>query len=368
LQANLCWSADAPPTEQTIRITAVSSETGASLNASAAVSYAAEAASPAAFSVKPSGIAISAGESAALALNFATGAPSWSARVFPANRTSEWLSISPALGTGAAVINLQAAAGTLPKGVYRAWIAIEAAGALPQVINVPVTMTIGTAGGMTIAGAVNNASGSQSFAPGMQAAVYGTGLAFSNRSASSTPLPLTLVGVSATVNGVTAPLYYISPGQINLQIPYETGAGTAVLAIQNSGQVTSLELPIAAAAPGVFGGLFNNNTGNYNSGQTGDVITLFFTGAGDVTPTVATGAAPAANPVAGILPKPRLPLSVSVGGQPANVLFAGIPTGLVGVLQVNVTIPAALPAGPQPVVVSVGGVDSPAVSLSIEAR
>ena len=62
------------------------------------------------------------------------------------------------------------------------------------------------------------------------------------------PLPLDIAGVSATVNGVSAPLYYVSPGQINVQVPYETGIGFAVLGINNNGQLSSFPFTVAAAA------------------------------------------------------------------------------------------------------------------------
>ncbi len=62
-----------------------------------------------------------------------------------------------------------------------------------------------------------------------------------------------MAGVGAAVNGVAAPLYYVSPGQLNLQIPYETAVnGTATLQINNNGQAASQTFPVATAAPGVF--------------------------------------------------------------------------------------------------------------------
>jgi uncharacterized protein (TIGR03437 family) len=65
------------------------------------------------------------------------------------------------------------------------------------------------------------------------------------------------------------------------------------------------------------------------------------------------------------LPAPILPVKVTVGGVPATVSFAGIPSGLVGVSQIDFTVPAAVPPGPQPVVVTVGSVSAPAVTLTI---
>jgi uncharacterized protein (TIGR03437 family) len=65
------------------------------------------------------------------------------------------------------------------------------------------------------------------------------------------------------------------------------------------------------------------------------------------------------------LPAPRQPVSLTVGGIAVTPLFVGIPSGLAGVTQINFTVPAGLAAGPQPVVVTVGGAASPAVNVKI---
>ncbi len=77
----------------------------------------------------------------------------------------------------------------------------------------------------SIAAMVNGASLASGFAPGEIMTVFGSQLAVSASIASSVPLPVSMAGVAATVNGVAAPLYYVSPSQMNLQIPYETAAG-----------------------------------------------------------------------------------------------------------------------------------------------
>ena len=56
---------------------------------------------------------------------------------------------------------------------------------------------------------------------------------------------------------------------------------------------------------------------------------------------------------------------MTVGGIKADVAFAGVPSGLSGVTQINFTIPLNTPAGVQAVVVNVGGVDSPGVNLNV---
>jgi uncharacterized protein (TIGR03437 family) len=285
--------------------------------------------------------------------------------VLPGNRTTNWLTVSPRSGAGPGQVLLQASAAGLANGVYRAIVSLEASNAVPQAVSVPVTMVVGGSSNMTIDAMANNASGSAVFAPGMQAAVYGSQLASALQATSRIPVPFTLAGVSATVNGVSAPLYAVSPGQINLQIPYETGAGTAVLAVNNNGQIASYSFSVAVAAPGIFSNLVNNSTGGRGSARPGDVMTIFITGAGDLTPSLATGAAPASTTAARNLPKPRLPLTVTVGGEAADVAFAGNASGLVGITQVNFTVPASAAPGPQAVIVTVGTAASDPVTLTI---
>jgi uncharacterized protein (TIGR03437 family) len=90
------------------------------------------------------------------------------------------------------------------------------------------------------------------------------------------------------------------------------------------------------------------------------------TGVGAVSPTVATGAAPAAGTDLASLPKPvNQPATVTVGGIGASIQFAGIPVGLVGVMQINYVVPQGLPAGVQPVVVTVGNASSVEANLRV---
>jgi uncharacterized protein (TIGR03437 family) len=90
---------------------------------------------------------------------------------------------------------------------------------------------------------------------------------------------------------------------------------------------------------------------------------MYITGDGQVTPSLATGSAPTSLARA---PKPRLPLTVTVGGVTATTTFFGIPPGYVGVTQVNFTIPAGAPSGVQPVVVTVGTQASAPANLRVQ--
>jgi uncharacterized protein (TIGR03437 family) len=102
---------------------------------------------------------------------------------------------------------------------------------------------------------VNAASYAQTLAPGTWASIFGTQLAVSTASAQTVPLPLTLAEVkSVTVGGEAAPLSYVSPGQINFVIPFETAPGASVPVMVNTsgGASTSVNITLVRNAPALF--------------------------------------------------------------------------------------------------------------------
>jgi len=366
LQGTLCWDSTTQVGTKQIQVTGLS-EIGTNVTATLSALLAAPPATrpniliaPAAleFAAKPSGVS----DPATINVGFLGATATWTASMLPANRTTSWLKIS---GSAPGPLTLMASSAGLANGVYRAMVTIDAPDATPSFVNVPITLVVGGAANMTIAGIRNNASGTVAFAPGMQVAVYGSGLSPSTAQTTRIPLPFSLGGVSATVNGVSAPVYFVSPGQVDIQIPYETGSGTAVLAVNNNGQVASFSFPVSVAAPGIYNFFIDNNTGTSASGRAGDVMTMFASGVGDMTPSLATGAGPSSLTPIRNLPKPRLPVTVTVGGEPADVAFAGNASGLVGAIQINFTVPADLPPGPQPVVLSIGSAASDPVNLML---
>jgi uncharacterized protein (TIGR03437 family) len=301
-------------------------------------------------------------------LSFTGGAPQWTAAVLVSGRTTNWLQVAPLSGSGPAQLRLQASSAALVNGVYNATLVIQAMNAIPQYINVPVVFMVGASSTTSIGAVTNGASFNDALAPGALATVFGSQLAPSTQEAGSLPLPLAMQGVSVTVNGVPAPLKYVSPLQINFQIPYETGAGTAVLGVNNNGQVASFSFPVAPSGPGIFPDAFIDPAGAaVTSAARGEILTLFITGDGDASPPIATGAPPPAGTPVASLPAPRLPVTVTVGGVPAETPFPfiGVPTWSVGVTQINFVIPPDAPLGPQSVVVTVGGVASAPATLTV---
>ena len=373
LRAGLCFSGSTPPATKAYQITGIS-EIGVTTVANLSTTFAAAPATSAKLSASQKSITLlsaGAGKDAIgnLSIDFAGGAPQWSASVSPSNRTSGWLTVSPASGNGAAQLTLTASGAALSPGAYFAVLSIQATNSVPQVVNVPVAFVVGSSNSISITQLQNAFSFQSAFAPGMAAAVYGTGLSPATATAPRNrfPLPLSLAGVSATVNGVSAPLYFISPSQINFQIPYEVSAGPALVAVNNNGAIASFFIDVAVTAPGLYVSAIDNTSGAaVQSAKRGQILLLFMTGEGDATPTLATGATPSStitDPTK--LPHPRLPVVVTVGGVPANVLFAGIPNGVAGLTQVDITMPAETPSGAQPVVVTVGGVASQPITLTV---
>ena len=183
------------------------------------------------------------------------------------------------------------------------------------------------------------------FAPGEIVAIYGTSLGpvtgvSSAFDQATGMLPTTSAGVSVTVNGVLAPLYYVSASQVNVQIPYETdGQPQARISVNYDGVSSTVQgIQIAASAPRLYRGIFNQD-GSLNStdnpAAAGSIVTLFATGQGITIPTSSTGKAAAAP-----YPRPVGPVQVSIGGQDAEILFVGSAPGTAGVTQLNVRLPA----------------------------
>jgi uncharacterized protein (TIGR03437 family) len=373
LQGTVCFPSSTLTGTRAFTITGVS-EIGSMVTATLSVPLVNPPASAAAFSVSKTSVSLAASPEGtanpdSIELTFAGGTPQWTASISPANRTSKWLTVSPSSGTGNVSLTIQASAVGLSVGVYNAVLNIQASDTIPQVLRIPVTFVVGPTGSVTITGLQNAFSYASSFAPGMAMSVYGTNLANATATAPASrfPLPLTLQGVSATVNAVSAPLYYVSPTQVNVQVPYETSAGPAVVAINNNGQIASYPFTVEPVAPGLYSSAISNSTGQLvSSAPHGQLLLLFVTGEGDVTPSLATGATPSStitDPTK--LPHARQPIQVTVGGAVATVIFAGVPNGVAGLTQIDFYVPDAAPVGAQPVVVTVGGVASQAITLTV---
>jgi uncharacterized protein (TIGR03437 family) len=296
-----------------------------------------------------------------LAVNTTDKTQAWTVSVYPANRMAGWLTVSPLSGTGPAQITLSANGAGYGPGAYRASIVIQSQNAQPQSITVPVMFVLGGAtSGMAITGIGNAFSASDKGAPGMLLSIYGKNLAKEPvEAAVISPKPYELGGVSAVVNGIAAPILAVSPTQVNIQIPYEVGAGPAVLGLNNNGEIAGFAFQVAPAAPGILTDA-DGMVAPQATAQIGKIATLLLTGAGDLVglPRTAFSTSPTASLANGF--KPALPVSLTVAGVPAFVQTAATAPGQVGVLQVNFIVPDSTPTGTQPLVVTIGGASATA--------
>jgi uncharacterized protein (TIGR03437 family) len=200
-------------------------------------------------------------------------------------------------------------------------------------------------------GIVNAAYPSPRVAPGSLFTIYGSNL---GTSATTTRV---------TVNGVNAPLTFVSAGQVNAQMPFETAPGQAqvVLTVNNAAS-RAATVSIAGAGPGIFQfgtnrAVAQNADGSVNTEENpsaaGDPIVVYLTGQGHLDHPIATGATAPGDP----LSRPTLPASARIGDREARILFLGMTPGFIGLAQANLIVPD-LPAGDYPVLITIGGVPS----------
>jgi uncharacterized protein (TIGR03437 family) len=227
---------------------------------------------------------------------------------------------------------------------------------------------------LTSAGVVSAASfAAGPVAPGEVVSIFGQQIG------PTTPALLTLDStgkVATSIGGVrvnfgafVAPLTYVGAGQINAIVPYEVAGSSSVgLAIDNNGfQSNYATVQLAATGPGIFtlngsgtgpGAILNQDfsvNSQSNPALKLSVIQIYMTGEGVTTPTPADGAVTIATSAFPYTPTPQAVVSVTIGGQPAQLQWSGeAPDFVAGVLQVNATIPATATSGANSIAVKIG--------------
>jgi uncharacterized protein (TIGR03437 family) len=203
-------------------------------------------------------------------------------------------------------------------------------------------------------------------APGGLITVFGNSLSPTNQATSEIPLPTALASSCLTVNGQPIPLIFVSPTQVNAQMPFQAFGNVVMVVHTPAGVSSNFNLVVPSTAPAVFlsgsaGPLTDLPTvirqstdllvTSSNPVHLGDGLTIYLTGMGAVTPIVGNGL-PGPNPPATAINAPL----VTLGGVALNVEFAGLAPGEVGVYQINATVPSNTPQGLSvPLVVTQGG-------------
>jgi uncharacterized protein (TIGR03437 family) len=173
---------------------------------------------------------------------------------------------------------------------------------------------------------------------------------------SGVPLPQLLNGTEVRLAGRRLPLLYADSGQINAQLPFDLPPDTQHDLVIYRGSVLSLPeaITVSSARPAIFtmnqqgtgqgaivNGITNVLADSAHPVHEGDIISIYCTGLGAVQPTVTEGTpAPLTS-----LTSTVTPVSVSIGGSAAQVLFQGLAPGITGLYQVNAVVPNAIPHG-----------------------
>jgi len=265
----------------------------------------------------------------------------------------------------------------------------------PGKISTPMTVTA-RATAPNLAGAVRNLTGSVTpnkvpiltpngvwndlnpvagapLAPGTVADVYGSSLATAQADTGVIPLPTLYNGTRMLIGALEAPLYSLSDGQLKVQIPSELPPNTdySIIIAANGGYTLPDSLTLASVQPGVAsssGRLTAQHAADFSPvtpdspATQGEAILLTLVGMGATDPAVASGAAAPSDPPATTVVQP----TVTVGGQPADIVFAALMPGAVGLYQIELTVPAGLSSGDQPVAITQGGVAANVALLAVQ--
>jgi uncharacterized protein (TIGR03437 family) len=241
-------------------------------------------------------------------------------------------------------------------------------------------------GGDTLVPSISTVANAASYfqdavSPGEIVAIFGSNLGPSTPAglqvSDSGTVATNLADTQVFFDGVASPIIFASDGQIDAVVPFGIATDTTQVLVQYQGQASALfPLNVAPSAIGVFStdssgagaAVVLNQDGSLNSPNNaaapGSVITLWATGAGQLSPPGIDGAVVDATS----LPVTALPVLAQIGGQDAAVLYSGGAPGLVeGVIQVNLRIPAASPAGDAlPLVLRIGdNTSQPGITIAV---
>jgi len=202
-------------------------------------------------------------------------------------------------------------------------------------------------------GAVNAASYTGPLAPGMIVSIFGRNLAGTTGGATRLPLPVLVGSTSVLIGGRPAPLLYVSPYQINAQVPFSVPPGDQDLVVNSdNGPSPAERVTVVSAAPGIFGLA-------PGAARRGDYVAVYGTGLGALASALPAGAA-AGGAIAAVNR-----VTATIGGVPAEVTYAGAAPGLPGVNQVNVRVPPEAAAGVVPLFIQAAGRSSNAIQITI---
>ena len=307
--------------------------------------------------------------------------------------TPNFLIVSPSNGTTPARVTVAAnpnVTRTMPPGRYVAGLKFASVDQSPPSSTlVTVVLTLDAPAPPGIGAVVNTASFQPVITPGSLVSIFGESLGPPVRAAnydSSGRYPTAFGNTTVTLNGVAAPLLYVSPSQINAIVPGSlAGQKSAQVIVSRYGASSNtFSVPVSETSPAIFtytpegstqGAPLNYRFPNIytpnsveNPAAPGSVVVLFATGAGVWEEEGANGA------IAGSIglaarPFTLKPVSLTIGGQPSRLIYAGAaPYQSLGMLQINAYVPEGIGPGLQPVVLKVDNLDNTQQQAMIAIR
>jgi uncharacterized protein (TIGR03437 family) len=273
----------------------------------------------------------------------------------------------------------------LSAGAYSGTVSVASNG-INGNLNIPVELTIVAQGAPVAAagGVVNNGTfgSGEPLAQGDIAAVFGNQFTFdASQSAASLPLQTTLDNVQVLVNGKAAPVYYVSSGQINFEIPIDAATGDGTVQVVRNGQAGNLiYVDINAQVPRfiVYGGTYAIMTTPAgaltgvpsNPVKIGDTIVIYALGLGPTSPPVPSGTASPSSTLAVVPGTTKVCFGIETPffqAPCATPLFVGLTPNFVGLYQVNVTIPSGIASGNNTMALFlVDNISSDSVQLAVQ--
>ncbi len=192
---------------------------------------------------------------------------------------------------------------------------------------------------------VNAADLTKPVAPGGLVSLFGTNLSPTNMATNQIPLPTALADSCMSVNGTLLPLFFASPTQINAQLPNNATGNSSLVLYTPGGISDTFNFTIQPTAPSVFrtangtAMIIRDVDGQYITNDTpihlNEYLTIYLTGMGGTTPSVAQGSAAPSSPLAVATVQP----TITIGGSSIFVLWAGLAPKQVGVYQINALVP-----------------------------
>jgi uncharacterized protein (TIGR03437 family) len=211
-------------------------------------------------------------------------------------------------------------------------------------------------------------------APGNIVAIFGENMAAGSTASTSLPLPTSVGGTSVIIGGLEAPLYFVSSKQINAMIPFELDPGRPYQVIVSANNALTMPeaIMVEPVQPGVAafadGKIIAQHSSDGslvtadNPAKPGEFLVIYLAGMGRTDEEVHSGDASPADPLA----RPEIAPVLTIAGQEAQIFFAGLTPGLVGLYQINFQVPENAPSGEQELMVDQSGATSNMTTITIQ--